>query len=75
MQETRVWSLLWEDPTCQGATKLMRHNYWSPHALASVLPDKRSHCDEKPEHHNIDPAHHNYRKPVHSKEDPAQPEI
>ena len=29
MQETRVWSLIWEDPTCQRATKPMCHNYWA----------------------------------------------
>ena len=29
IQETRVWSLVWEDPTCCGATSLMCHNYWS----------------------------------------------
>ena len=49
MQETWVWSLLWEDPTRQGATQLTRHNSWSPHALESVLPDKRNHFDKKPE--------------------------
>ena len=27
MQGTRVRSLVWEDPTCRGATKPMRHNY------------------------------------------------
>ncbi|KAJ8796144.1 hypothetical protein J1605_002273 [Eschrichtius robustus] len=27
MQRTRVQALVWEDPTCHGATKLMRHNY------------------------------------------------
>ena len=29
MQETQVWSLDWEDPTCSRPTKLMGHNYWS----------------------------------------------
>ena len=29
MQETRVWSLVQEDPTCHRATKLMSHNYWT----------------------------------------------
>ena len=29
MQGTRVWSLVREDPTCRGATKPMRHNYWA----------------------------------------------
>ena len=27
MQGTQVRALVWEDPTCRGATKLMRHNY------------------------------------------------
>ena len=26
---TRVQSLVWEDSTCCGATKLVRHNYWA----------------------------------------------
>ena len=29
MQETRVQSLIQEDPTCQGAAKPMCHNYWA----------------------------------------------
>ena len=29
MQETLVPSLVWEDPTCRGATKPVRHNYWA----------------------------------------------
>ena len=29
MQETRVGSLIWEDPTCLGATKPLPHNYWA----------------------------------------------
>ena len=32
MQGTRVRALAREDPTCRGATKPMRYNYWSPHA-------------------------------------------
>ena len=27
MQETWVRALVWEDPTCYGATKPVRHNY------------------------------------------------
>ena len=27
MQETRVRSLIWEDPTCCGVTKPVHHNY------------------------------------------------
>ena len=29
MQETQVWSLIWGDPTCHGATKPMGRNYWA----------------------------------------------
>ena len=29
MQGTRVWTLVWEDPTCHGATKPTCHNYWA----------------------------------------------
>ena len=29
MQGTWVRALVWEDPTCRGATKPMRHNYWA----------------------------------------------
>ena len=28
MQGTQVWSLVQEDSTSHGATKLMSHNYW-----------------------------------------------
>ena len=34
--ETMVWSLVWEDPTCQGATKPMCHNYWAATTGARV---------------------------------------
>ena len=29
VQGTRVRSLVWEDPTCRGATRPMSHNYWA----------------------------------------------
>ena len=29
MQGTRVRALVWEDPTCPGATKPVSHNYWA----------------------------------------------
>ena len=29
MQDTCVWSLIWLDPTCHRATKLMHQNYWA----------------------------------------------
>ena len=59
MQETRVRSLVWEDPTWCGATKPVRHNYWAcvpqllkPACLEPVLHNKRSHSNEKPAHRN-----------------------
>ena len=39
MRGTWVWPLVWEDPTCHGATKPMYRNYWSPHSRAHV-PEK-----------------------------------
>ena len=29
VQGTRVRALVWEDPTCRGAAKPVRHNYWA----------------------------------------------
>ena len=29
VQETRVQSLIWEDPTCHGTTMPMHHSYWA----------------------------------------------
>ena len=59
MQGTRVQALVREDPTCLGATKPVRHNYWGrvpqllkPMLLDPVLHNKRSHRSEKPVHHN-----------------------
>ena len=58
MQRTRARALVWEDPTCRGETKPVRHNYWAcvpqllkPVHLEPVLRNKRSHRKEKPAHH------------------------
>ena len=59
MQGTRVRALVQEDPTCRGAPKPVRHNYWAcvlqllkPVRLEAVLCNKRSHRNEKPTHQN-----------------------
>ena len=71
MQGTWVRALIWDDPTCHGATKPVCHNYWAcaleptshnywarmpqlpkPAHLEPILHNKRSHCNEKPTHHN-----------------------
>ena len=54
MQGTRVRSLVWEDPTCCGTTKSMRHDYWA--------------CTLEPVSHNYwahatEPMCHNYWSP------------
>ena len=51
MQGTRVRALVWEDPTCHGATKPVRHNYWAC-ALEAMLCNKRTHHHEKSAHCN-----------------------
>ena len=62
MQRTRVRALVQEDPTCRGATKPVRHNYWacaldprepqllSPHATTTEARVPRAHApqQEKP---------------------------
>ena len=66
MQETWVRSLVWEDPTCSGATKPVYHNYWAraleprsrnywaykPQLLEPVLCNKRSHRNEESMQHH-----------------------
>ena len=53
-QGTRVQSLVQEDLTCYRATKPLCHRYWTyvlqllePMHLEPVIPDERSHCNEK----------------------------
>ena len=75
MKGTLVRSLVWEDLTCLGATKPVRHNYWA-HVTEPMLRTKRSHRNEKPVLRNqrmtLAP---NRRKPLISSKDPAQPKI
>ena len=42
VQETWVWSLVWEDPTCCRATNPMCHNYWAD-ALEPARHNYRAH--------------------------------
>ena len=88
IQGTWVRALVWEDPTCRGGTKLMRHNYWAcalelaSHNYWACAPRACAPQQEKPpqwEVHalqwRVAPARCNKRKPVHSNEDPMQPKI
>ena len=41
MQGTRVRALVWEDPTCHGATRPMSHNYGACASGACALQHER----------------------------------
>ena len=91
MQGTRVRALVWEDLTCHGATKSMRHNYWAcaleseshnywAHVLQLLKPvlcNKRSHRNEEATHHNEEypPLAATREKPACSNKDPTRPKI
>ena len=87
MQETRVRALVWEDPTCRGATKPACHSYWAcaleparhnkwareprPHALQQEKPPQ---WEAHAPQRRVGPVHRNWGKPTHSNiEDPRQP--
>ena len=71
MQATRVRALVREDPTCRGATKPVRHNYWAcalepaSHNYWAHVPQllKPAHLEpvlrSKRTHRNEKPAHRN----------------
>ena len=71
MQGTRVESLVWEDPTCRGATEPMRHSYWAcaldpasynywAHAPQLLKPVRLEPVlRNKRSHRNKKPVHHN----------------
>ena len=75
MQGTRVWALVWEDPTCRGATRPVRHNYWAC-ALEPVLHnEKPPQWEARTPQWKVAPTRHNKRELARSNEDPAQPKI
>ena len=84
MQGIRVRALVWEGPTCRGATKPVSHNYWA-HALHLLKPTRsRAHApqQEKPlqweacaPQRRVAPTRCNWRKTARSNEDPTQPKI
>ena len=51
MQGTRVRALVWEDPTCRGATRPMATTT-EPARLEPVLRNKRGRNGERPAHRN-----------------------
>ena len=47
MQGTRVRSLVWEDPTCRGATKPVYHYYSAAARVAHALQQEKVHAATK----------------------------
>ena len=62
MQGTRVRSLGREDPTCRGATKPVRHNYWAcalelaSHNCWAHVPRAQALQQEKPPQRRVAPT-------------------
>ena len=48
MQGTRVQALVWEDPTCRGATGPVSHNYWACASGACAPQQERPHSEWPP---------------------------
>ena len=42
-EERRVWSLVWQDPTCHGAAGRMCHDYWAVLWRWEPRPESMSH--------------------------------
>ena len=81
VQETQVWFLVWEDPTCHGATKPVCHNYWAcalkygNYNFGAHVPQLWSPCAATTEAHMpqrlCSTRSHCHEKPKHcSKEEP-----
>ena len=63
IQGTRVQSLVWEDPTCGGAAKPIRHNSWSLHtkSLCSAAREATA-VRSLGTAMKSSPTHHDWRK-------------
>ena len=73
VQGTWVWPLVQEDSTCQGATQLMCHKYWSLRAArteayvprACTPQEKPPRWDACTPQRKVAPTCHGQRKPAH----------
>ena len=73
IQGTQVQALVQEDPTCHGATKPVRHNYWA-RALEPVCRNYWAYVPQLLKPACLEPMLHNKRshrheKPTHHKEE------
>ena len=67
-QGTRVQDLVWEDLTCSGAAKPVRHNYWT-WALEPANHNWWAHAPQLLKPARLEPVLHNKRS--HRNEKPA----
>ena len=77
-QGIQVWSLVQENSTCLGATKLIHRNSWahtpelpscncwSPHALGPLQRNRRSHHNGKPTLHSEEEPHSSQLEKTHT---------
>ena len=74
LQGTQVRALVWEDPTCRGATGPVSHNCWAC-ASETCAPqqEKTRWWEARAPQWRVAPACHNWREASHRGEDPAQP--
>ena len=73
MQGTQVRALAQEDPTCHGATKPVRHNYWAC-TLEPASHNYWAHVPQLPKPVRLEPMLRNKRshdneKPMHRNEE------
>ena len=73
MQGTQVHALVWEDPTCRGKTKPVRHNYWAC-ALEPSSHNYWAHVPQLLKLTRLEPVllnkrHHHNEKPAHCNEE------
>ena len=74
MQGTRVRALVWEDPTCRGATTPVSHNPWACASGACAPQQERPRWWEaRAPRWRVAPTCRNWRKPSHRNEDPTKP--
>ena len=80
MQEPRVRALVWEDPTCRGATKPLSHNYWAS-ALEPVSYNYWGHVPQLLQPVHLEPmlrnkrSHRNEKPRTTMKSSPRSPQL
>ena len=73
MQGTRVRALVWEEPTCRGATKPVCHNYWAC-ALEPASHNSWAHVPQLLKPARLEPVLRNKRSHRNEKPTPLNKE-